>query len=69
MLSINMVFEHNLFTGMIAKLLVYGLLSLLAISQLAFLNEFIACECIQLLFMTSQLANSHLPLGYECSIS
>ena len=64
-----MVFEHyNLLTSMITALIVYGLHSLLAVSQSAFLNKFKACECIQLVFTTSQLVDSHLSLGYECSI-
>jgi hypothetical protein len=68
--SINMGFEHyNLFTITIAVPLLYGLCSFLAISQLAFLNEVKARECIQLVFTTSQLVNSHLLLGYEHSIT
>jgi ABC-type polar amino acid transport system ATPase subunit len=61
--SINMVFEHySLFTSMIAVLLLYCSCSL------AFLNEFKARECMQLV-TTSLLVNSNLPLGYKRSIS
>jgi hypothetical protein len=42
--------------------------SLFAICQSAFLNEFKACECTQLVFITSQLVVSIFPLDYECSI-
>jgi hypothetical protein len=50
-----------MFTSMIAVLLVYDWRSLFAISQSGFLNEFKACECIQLIFTTSQLVIYHLP--------
>ena len=66
--SMNVVFEHNLFVSMITVLLVYGWSSLFAIGQSAFLNEFKACECIQLAFTTPPLVINTFPLGYERSI-
>lgn len=54
---------------MIAVLLVYGWRSLLAITQYAFLNKFIAPEYIQLLFTASQMVITTFQLGYEHSIT
>ena len=49
-----MAFEHyNLFTRMIFVLLVNAFRSLFANSQSAFLKDFNARECIQLVFTTS----------------
>ena len=64
-----LIWVFNTIICLQAVLYVFYSLHLLAISQSAFLNEFKARECIQLVFTTSQLVNSHLPLTYEHRIS
>lgn len=66
MYETNMFFKTNLFTSMIAVL--HVLHNLLAISQWAFLNEYKARECIQLVRETSQMVHSHLPLSSKHNI-
>jgi hypothetical protein len=60
--------QYNLFMSMIAVIVVYGWRSLFVISQSAYLNDFKAHECGQLVFTTSQREITTFPLGYEHSI-
>lgn len=54
--------QYNLFTSMLAVLLVYVGSGLLAIGQSALLNKFKARESIQLVFTTLQLVITTFPL-------